>query len=274
MISRIHNKLGTAGFVISIIALVAAMTGGAYAALSSSDKQLVKKESKKFSKQFSKQFALPGAPGAAGPAGPAGPKGDKGDKGDQGTQGNPGNPGPPGTPGADGTFSTEPLPAGESLTGIWSVTGNAHVSPAAISFPIQVSPAPTAVVQSEFAGSPIGAELKNGSVAVFGPYSCTGDFGEPTNPNCIIFGEESEWFERLQESKEAWEAACSGSAAAPKADSGFLCVYKGDGENFTEALFDPSTAAKSNAATEFGATVPYTFTSGGGYIRGSWAVTD
>ena len=31
-ISRIHQKLGTAGFIISIVALVAAFGGGAYAA--------------------------------------------------------------------------------------------------------------------------------------------------------------------------------------------------------------------------------------------------
>ena len=32
MFDRIHQKLGTAGFVISIVALVAALGGGAYAA--------------------------------------------------------------------------------------------------------------------------------------------------------------------------------------------------------------------------------------------------
>ncbi len=149
------------------------------------------------------------------------------------------------------------------------MTGNAHVSPAAISFPIRVSPAPTAIAQSEFAGSPVGTELKNGAVEVYGPWPCTEGTGCIVDPAI----EESEWFERLQESAEAYEAVCPGSFAAPEAEPGFLCVYKKDGFEFFEALFAPSAAAKSEAAHEFGVTVPYTFSSGGGYVRGSWAVT-
>jgi hypothetical protein len=268
LISRIHNKLGTAGLIVAVIALVAALSGAAIAAKGGlSGKQ--KKEVEKIAKKVVKP-GPPGAPGLPGPAGPAGPAGPKGDQGIQGAQGAQGPPGPQGPP---GTFSTEPLPADESLTGIWSVTGSAHPSPAAISFPIEVSPAPTAIVQSDFAASPIGTELKNGSVEVYGPYPCTGDFGDPTNPECIVFGEESQWFERLQESKEAWEEACPGDFNDPEAGSGFLCVYKKDGVNFTEPLFEPAAAAKSEAAHEFGVTVPYQFGSEGGYVRGSWAVT-
>jgi hypothetical protein len=46
MLRRVHQKLGTAGFVISIVALVAALGGGAYAAsgsLSGKQKQEVSK---------------------------------------------------------------------------------------------------------------------------------------------------------------------------------------------------------------------------------------
>ncbi|MBA3867401.1 MAG: hypothetical protein H0X42_13840 [Solirubrobacterales bacterium] len=49
-ISRIHQKLGTAGFIISIVALVAALGGGAYAAsggLSGKQKKEVEKIAKK-----------------------------------------------------------------------------------------------------------------------------------------------------------------------------------------------------------------------------------
>lgn len=270
MISRIHSKLGTAGFIVAIVALVAALSGAAIAASGLNSTQ--KKEVKKIAKQFAGKDGAPGAPGTAGPAGPAGPKGDKGDKGDQGIQGEQGKQGiqgKQGEPGKNGTFSTEPLPAGQSLTGIWSVTGNAHVSPAAISFPIRVSPAPKAILQSEFAGSPIGVEQKDGSVAVFGPWPCTEGTGCIVDPAI----EESEWFERLAESSKAWKDVCEGNSAAPKADPGFLCIYVKDGSNQTEALNSPTTAEKSEAAHEFGITVPYTFTAGGGYVRGSWAVT-
>jgi hypothetical protein len=80
VISRIHQKLGTAGFIISIVALVAALGGGAYAASGGlNGKQ--KKEVEKIAKKYA------GKPGAAGPAGPAGTKGDSGTAGSNGTNG-------------------------------------------------------------------------------------------------------------------------------------------------------------------------------------------
>ena len=79
-ISRIHQKLGTAGFVISIVALVAAMGGGAYAASGGlNGKQ--KKEVEKIAKKYA------GKPGAAGPAGSNGSNGAKGDTGATGAEG-------------------------------------------------------------------------------------------------------------------------------------------------------------------------------------------
>jgi len=95
VISRIHQKLGTAGFIISIVALVAALTGGAYAASGGlSGKQ--KKEVEKIAKKYA------GKPGAPGAAGPAGAKGDPGAAGANGTDGASGDKGEKGDPGAKG----------------------------------------------------------------------------------------------------------------------------------------------------------------------------
>ena len=47
MISKLHNRLGTAGFVVAIIALVAALSGGAYAAQQANLSKQQKKEVKK-----------------------------------------------------------------------------------------------------------------------------------------------------------------------------------------------------------------------------------
>ena len=111
MISRIHNKLGTAGFIVAIVALVAALGGGAYAAqtgLNSKQKKEVKNIAKGLVPTGPK-----GDTGSAGPAGPAGPKGDtgpKGDKGDTGAKGDTGNAGAPGAPGASVTGA--PIAAG------------------------------------------------------------------------------------------------------------------------------------------------------------------
>ncbi|MFL5874151.1 MAG: hypothetical protein ACJ75T_11870 [Solirubrobacterales bacterium] len=272
MISRIHSKLGTAGFIIAIVALVAALGGGAYAALPG-----LNSKQKKEVKKIATKLVQAGPAGAPGAPGTPGGKGDTGAAGTNGTNGKDGAPGAPGAPGEAGMCSqAKPeckLASGGLLTGVWSVTGNAHVSPAAISFPVRVSPAPAAVVQYEFAGNQLGYELKNGSVSFVGPYSCKGDFEDPTNPECIIFGEESEWFERLEESNKAYEAVCPGSAATPEAEPGFLCIYLKDGVEYFQSPDNASAAGKAEAAHEFGVTVPFSFTASGGYVRGSWAVT-
>jgi hypothetical protein len=104
VISHIHHKLGTAGFIISIVALVAALGGGAYAASGGlNGKQ--KKEVEKIAKKYS---GKPGAPGVAGAQGSAGAKGDTGapgaaganGSGEKGEKGDPGERGEQGDPGA------------------------------------------------------------------------------------------------------------------------------------------------------------------------------
>jgi hypothetical protein len=85
MFSRIHNKLGTAGLVVAVIALVAAVAGTAIAAgLTGPQKKEVEKIAKKWAKKI---------PGPAGPKGDPGPAGAKGDKGDTGAKGDAGAPG-------------------------------------------------------------------------------------------------------------------------------------------------------------------------------------
>ena len=110
MISRIHQKLGTAGFVISIVALMAALGGGAYAASGGlNGKQ--KKEVEKIAKKFAGKPGAPGSPGSTGPAGPAGAKGDGGAAGAPGAPGKEGKEGSPWTAGGV-------LPSGKSETGV------------------------------------------------------------------------------------------------------------------------------------------------------------
>lgn len=266
MISRIHSKLGTAGLIVAIVALVASLSGAAIAAKGGlTGKQ--KKEVEKIAKKYAGKPGAPGANGAQGPVGPAGPKGDKGDKGDQGEQGPQGDQGDQGPQGVPGTFSTAPLPANQTLTGIWSVTGNAHVSPAAISLPIERTPAPKALVEDDLAGERIGYELKNGETVIFGPFPCV-----EGGPNCIA--SQPNPIQAIEEDSDAFLAVCGGTAAAPAADPGFLCIYKKDsvGVSSPPAPGTPP-AAKSEAANEFGVTVPYEFGAAGGYVRGSWAVT-
>lgn len=156
MFSRMREQLGTAGLIVSIVALVFAMVGGAYAAkgaLTGKQKKEVKKIAKKFAGKQGKQGpAGPGGPaGLAGPAGPAGAKGDKGDAGgpgpagsagatgEEGATGATGATGEEGATGATGTFGPLPLPSGETLTGSWGGNVAAFgIGFTAISFPIEV----------------------------------------------------------------------------------------------------------------------------------------
>lgn len=104
MLQRIREPFGKAGLIVAVVALVAALVGGAYAAGGLTGKQ--KKEVKKIAKQFA------GKEGPQGAAGSSGPQGSKGDKGDPGAEGKAGANGTNGEDGKDGIDGTD----GESVT--------------------------------------------------------------------------------------------------------------------------------------------------------------
>ncbi len=89
MYKRIHDRFGTAGVVIGVIALVAALGGTAFAAKGALTGNQ-KKEVEKIAKKFAGKPGAPGAPGAPGTKGDAGGQGAQGAKGDTGSQGPPG----------------------------------------------------------------------------------------------------------------------------------------------------------------------------------------
>lgn len=247
MLSRLHNKLGTAGLIVAIAALVLAVGGTAIAAKGAlTGKQ--KKEVEKIAKKFAGKRGPAGPAGALGPAGPAGPKGDQGPKGDKGDQGVQGVQGIQGETGEAGMCSeANPdcvLAPGATLTGVWSTNARADTDPslAAISFPVDVVPAPVAIFEM----------AKPGENKTFG----------------LKFkdGEGFEKFEIVEE--EAWEAACPGTAAEPTAASGFLCIYN-DPDTYDEATPAPFNYLEwIEAANTFGVVFPL-----GGIAKGSWAVT-
>lgn len=251
MFSRVHQKLGTAGFIIAIVALIAALTGGAYAAsggLSKQEKKQITKESKKFSKKFSKRFAEQGpkgdagAPGAAGPIGPSGSQGSAGAAGSDGLDGDTGPigpegpEGPEGSAGADGTDGAPgpegspwtaggTLPSGATETGTWGAfIAGEQVVPISFSIPLAAAIGPAKAVVVE--GTP-GAECDNGS------------------------GEAS-------------------SASNPEADPGYLCVFVGlaEGTAAVGGVFNPIVF--SSGASKSGALV---YVAGSGAVAGTFAVT-
>jgi hypothetical protein len=233
MISKLHQRLGTAGFIIAIVALVAALGGGAYAASGGlTGKQ--KKEVEKIAKSVSK----PGKTGATGPAGPAGAQGSAGGKGDQGATGAPGSPGAPGEEGERGPVGSPwtaggTLPAGKTETGSWVVLGEGSLGLAQISFPIPLTEAAANAIDS--------AHVHYVAVGDVVPAGCA-----------------------------------DGTAAAPAAAPGNLCVYEAAGE-FENPPFILKSAA---AGVEFGASTAGAVLFGEGPLGGSlgdvagtWAVT-
>jgi hypothetical protein len=167
MLKTFHTRFGIPG-VISVVALVFALTGTAFAAkyIITSTSQIKPSVLK----------SLKGARGAKGETGAQGAKGDpgeKGAKGDQGLEGKEGKEGPegkqgaegePGAPGKDGkTGFTETLPSGKTETGVWDVkTLEPSLQDASFSYaiPLEEAAATIKVVQegaTEVEGCP-GAE--------------------------------------------------------------------------------------------------------------------
>lgn len=212
MISRIRDQFGTAGLAVAIMALIAALAGGAYAASNA----LTGKQKKEVEKIAKKYAGKPGVAGPAGAAGPAGPKGDTGAKGDAGAIGATGSKGATGTQGptgADGTFGGEPLPSGESLTGAWALGKGSQN--AAISFP---TPLPEALSNPDPIPGP-NPETEPGNCGEPGKAQCEVHYINPAGKE--VTGLNFETFATI----EVISTQCLGNVAAPTATPGHLCVY-------------------------------------------------
>jgi hypothetical protein len=251
-IAGLHRRTGTAGLVLAVVALVAALSGGAYAASGAlTGKQ--KKEVEKIAKKFA---GKPGAPGAAGTAGPTGPQGPAGTNGTSGTNGAgvTSNSVPTGVASkcesrggseftsASGTtfactgkegktgFASE-LPTGKTETGVWTtdsaVTGQGFLL-TSITFPYPVAAAEYPVHYVKF------TEVEGGTAP----------------------------------------AACPGAAAEPEAEAGNLCVYEtgGFGATFVYET-NPETELNETGAGRMGVILRFASTANGASRFGTWALT-
>jgi hypothetical protein len=183
MLSRIQSKLGTAALVVAILALIAALTGAAFAAgglTKAQQKQVVK-----IAKKYAGKDGAPGAPGPAGPAGPSGPGGSAGPQGEKG---------PKGTTGSPWTVGGV-LPKGETEKGVWTygrTTKEQAVVTLPISFviPLQTAPVLRYVgVDCSTKGSPTVCEEEQEKIE---EEDCTGSASEPEAAEgvlCVYLGE-------------------------------------------------------------------------------------
>jgi hypothetical protein len=212
MLSKLHDRLGTAGFVVAIVALVAALAGTAFAAAGLNGKE--KKEVKKIAKQFAGKR---GPAGKAGPAGPAGPQGLKGDTGAAGSPGKDGAVGPPGPAGPAGATG-DAGPAGAA-----GATGDAGAAGAAGPEGPEGSPwtaggtlPPGETEVGEWAAGPFEGEALTSisfPIPVASPI---------TNIKTLLAGEDGEDAPECDNGVGA-----TGSASNPEADPGWLCVFVG-----------------------------------------------
>jgi hypothetical protein len=262
---RIHVSPATA---IATLALVFAMTGGAYAAskyVITSTKQISPKvlKSLKGAKGANGTNGTNGANGAAGPAGPTGPAGGPGTAGTNGTNGTNGTSvtstaiaapactnkegGSEFTAGSTKTFACNgkegspwtaggTLPKGASEKGVWS-------QPQAIGYP--TLKAQFVIVPISFT-IPLAAEIEESKV----------HFIEPGGP---------------------LPTGCKGGPEKPEAESGYLCVFasvyeniKAQGFKNPEQASGPPTAGKTGTLMSFelGEEAEQGLTA-----RGTWAVT-
>lgn len=245
MLSFARRRLTFANVVLTL-ALVFAMTGGAFAAgkfLITSTKQISPKVLKSLQGKAG-PAGTTGAAGAAGLAGPVGatgpqgPAGAAGAKGETGSEGKEGKEGKAGKDGKNGTTGfTDTLPEGKTEEGVWGTTmveatdGSGGKGLVTVSFNIPLAAAlPESHIQFNLEGFPAGATTQE-------------------------------------------QENCPGTPEEPKAKAGFLCLYTIKDETEVEKQVSPVVRAL-HSSTVAGAVFSFLFSENLGHVAyGSWAVT-
>jgi hypothetical protein len=266
------RKRATYANVAMTLALVFAMTGGAYAAkkyLITSTKQISPSVLKQL-KGANGPAGAAGAQGAQGPQGPAGANGKdglpgaEGKQGKQGQQGEPGKEGPEGPEGSPWTAGGT-LPSKASETGTWSTgaytaaAGNIEV---AISFPIPLASELTAPT------------FEHSSFANEVHYVFLNGTNEPKEVNV-------NW--TALEFEETTPTQCLGTVREPTAEPGNLCVYVsrehaiegagGLGGPSSDQSFEIPGGGGEVGAAKAGAIIKLDATGSSAFADGTWAVT-
>jgi hypothetical protein len=261
MLTKLREPFGKAGLIVAIVALIAALGGGAYAAsggLTGKQKKEVTKIAQTEAKKFAGKPGTPGTPGTAGTPGTKGDAGAAGSNGSNGTNGTAGESvevtqiatGEPGCGGRGGVElgvegSAEPpseicngqpwnpagLPQGATETGVWA-----------------------------FNASEASAVENTGRVLV--PISF------PIPLRAPIVGEANVHFVG-----ELGDSTCTGTVRNPKAPVGMICVYWQEFENAAFVGVRELEAAENNAVDPAGGYLVFNEAKDHASGRGSWAVT-
>ncbi|HWW66841.1 MAG TPA: hypothetical protein VNY83_02550 [Solirubrobacterales bacterium] len=282
MFERLHKRLGTAGLILSVAALVLALTGAAFAASGA----LTAKQKKEV-KAIAKGLVGTGPEGKQGPAGTNGTNGKDGANGTPGTNGTngktvlhgsgapsvgvgtegdfyidttankiygpkttvwgsgtelKGKEGSPWTTGGTLPASTEPG-CPCTETGTWTLTTQASgLALVPISFPI-----------------PLAASL---------PGTGAHYISNSTGKEIVYNG----GTEEDEEVAQPLPTPCTGSAAEPKAEPGNLCIYQGFRANAKFEKFGKTSAFLGPGVDTAGGALAFKAASGA-FSLGTWAVT-
>jgi hypothetical protein len=276
---RLHLSPAT---VIAGLALVFAMTGGAYAAkkyLITSTKQISPSVLKALQGKAG-AVGAPGAAGAQGPAGPAGPAGSKGETGSgkEGKQGEPGKAGKdgvtgksveataiaPGDPGCEGRGGVEY--AIEGSTESKEVCTGKEGSPWAVGAlpPGATETGAWSFTASEASSVAPHAAIGNGANhTVLVPISFSVPLAVPITESTKIHfvGELGDGVN------------CKGTVKEPKALPGQLCIYWYEYENAEFASVRSTEEVAGGITSKAGAFIQFKEVKDGANGAGSWAVT-
>jgi hypothetical protein len=261
MFSPLRNRFGVPG-VISVIALVFAMIGGAYAANDSGDGSKANASAKAKGKKGPRGPRGPAGPqGPAGPAGPAGPQGSAGPQGPAGANGQDGAAGQPGAPGAKGATGPSGPTGTKGATGAEGTEGSPWTAGGTL--PSEATLTGTWAVGQSWAMD------EGGESVLWAPLS----FSIPLDPSALGLGTTV----HVIQAAAPPTASCPGNVGDPQAAPGNLCVYAG---KLVNAVLPGVTVAYGTNGDEVfnqvgtgGASVLVGVTGKGAEAKGSFAVT-
>jgi hypothetical protein len=290
MLAKLHKQFGSAGLILSIAALILALTGGALAA-NHSAKATASAKGKPGPRGKTGKTGPAGPAGPAGPQGPAGAKGDAGAAGANGKDGTNGSPGTAGAPGKGVVITEADVTECEELGGI-IVEVQGSGDPKEVCNGAKGEPGPEGALGTAGTTLPPGAS-ETGIWSFNGGESDGEEILAPVSfpiPLAGALGEEHLHFQ----GEEGFETACpSQSPFNPKAQPGELCIYSNIAQN-EDALVNASfkgiyspNEVYSPIEVEVGVPTPQATGRSGALLRflfsgepgeaahgyGSWAVT-